>query len=62
MTQEKEAAYEDTKALKQVIMGLKDRKFRLECGHHVTFGYWIGNDITIYNEKEPTIICSLCGH
>ena len=61
MTKEKKAAYGDTETLKQIIKSLKGRKFKLDCGHHVTFGYFLGNDITIYNGKDPEIICSLCG-
>ena len=41
---------------------LKGQKFRLECGHHVSFGSNLGNDITVINGKEFKIICSLCGH
>ena len=54
--------YENTNTLKQVIKDLKGRKFRLDCGHHVTFGYAMGNNITIYNGKDPEIICSQCGY
>ena len=61
MTKEKKAAYENAMALKKIIQTLKGRKFKLDCGHHVTFGYHLGNDITIYNGKDPEIICSLCG-
>ena len=62
MTKEKKAAYEDTEILKQIIATLKGRKFKLDCGHCVTFGYFLGNAITIYNGKHPTVICSQCGH
>ena len=62
MTKEKKAAYESTELLKNVIETLKGKKFKLDCGHHVTFGHFLGNDITIYNGKHPTDICSLCGH
>ena len=61
MTKEKKAAYESAGALKMIIQTLKGRKFKLDCGHHVTFGYHLGNDITIYNGKDPEITCSLCG-
>ena len=53
--------YEDTKELKQIIANLKGRKFRLDCGHKVTFGHNLANDITIYN-KPLKIICSQCGY
>lgn len=62
MTKEKKAAYEDSENLKKFIKTLKGRKFKLDCGHHVTFGYFQGNSITIYNGKHPTIICSQCGY
>jgi len=58
----KEQTYEETEALKQIIKKLKGKKFKLDCGHHVTFGYFLGNDITIYNGKEPKIICAQCGY
>ena len=45
--------------LKRVLEG---RKFRLHCGHPVTFGINLGNDVTIRNGKEYKIICSLCGY
>ena len=54
--------YEDTGVLREIIKEIKNRKFRLDCGHHVTFGYFLGNDITIRNGKEPKIICSQCGY
>ena len=60
MTKEKKSAYEPAESLKQVIETLRRRKFRLDCGHHVTFGYFLGNAITIYNGKHPTVICSQC--
>ena len=58
---EKVKAYEGTESLRKVIKNLKGRKFQLDCGHHVTFGHFLGNDITVLNEREPKIICSLCG-
>jgi len=62
MTREKKEAYENTEALIKIIQSLKGRKFKLHCSHCVTFGYFLGNDITIYNGKHPTIICSQCGY
>lgn len=61
MNKQEKRLYEDTGVLKHMIENLKGRKFRLDCGHHVTFGYWLGNDITIINGKKPKIICSFCG-
>ena len=62
MTKQQKQTYQDTEALRQIIQALKGKKYRLDCGHHVTFGHFLGNDITIQNGKNPKIICSLCGH
>ncbi|WDP89025.1 MAG: hypothetical protein HUN04_04475 [Desulfobacter sp.] len=62
MTKQQKEAYQDVEELKKIIRSLKGRKFRLDCGHHVTFGHFLGNDLTIRNDKEPVIICSLCGY
>lgn len=62
MTREQKESYQDNNLIKDLIKSLKGRKFKLDCGHHVTFGYHLGNDITIYNGKDPKIICSQCGH
>ena len=57
----RDKTYEDAQALREIIEGLKGRKFHLDCGHKVTFGHFFGNSVTVYNGKVPTIICSLCG-
>jgi hypothetical protein len=57
---EKNDQYADVEELKAIIRQLRGKKFKLECGHRVTFGYFLGNDILIRNGKEPTIICSDC--
>jgi hypothetical protein len=63
MTKEQKNSYQETDILRQVlIQALDGRKFQVDCGHHVTFGCHIGNDITIYNGKELKIICSQCGY
>ena len=62
MTKQQKEAYQDVDELKKIIRSLKGRKFRLDCGHHVTFGHFLANDITIRNDKEPVITCSLCGY
>jgi hypothetical protein len=62
MTREEKAKYRDTDELREFLsQTLKGKKYRLDC-HHITFGYHLGNDITIYNGKRLLIICSLCGH
>jgi hypothetical protein len=62
MTRKQKDIYEDTDELRQILNRIKGRKFKLDCGHHVTFGHFLGNDITIYNGKQPKIICSQCGY
>ena len=62
MTKQKKEAYQDVEALKKIIQSLHGKKFKLDCHHHVTFGYHLGNDITIRNGKSPEITCSLCGY
>ena len=63
MTREQKAKYENTDRLRLILRQLKGKKFRLDCGHHVTFGCNLGNDITIYNDsKKLKIICSQCSY
>jgi len=64
MTNEEKERYEGPELLRDILKrSLNGMKFRLDCGHHVTFGHYLGNDITIYNgSKEFKIICSQCGH
>ena len=60
MTKEEEEKYEETQILREEIEKLRGRKFRLDCGHHVTFGHPLGSNIMIYNGKKCRIYCSLC--
>jgi len=62
MTKEQKKIYEDTDKLRDLLKRLKGKKFRLDCGHHVTFGHPLGNDITIYNGNRFKVICSQCGY
>jgi hypothetical protein len=62
MTKQEREIYQDTKELRKVIENLRGMKFRLDCGHHVTFGFFLGNDVTVLNGKRPRIICSECGY
>jgi len=63
MTKEQENNYHETDVLRQILEEtLTGLKFNLDCGHHITFGSNLGNDITIYNGKELKIICSQCGY
>jgi len=62
MTKKKQQLYQETDELRTIIKKMKGMKFRLDCGHHVTFGFYLGNNIIIQNGKEPQIICSECGY
>lgn len=60
MTKQQKEQYQDTEALRELIQRLKGKKYRLDCGHHITFGHYFGSDITIRNGKTPEIICAQC--
>jgi len=63
MTKEEKERYDGPELLRDILQRtLAGKKFRLDCGHYVSFGHFLGNDITILNGKEFKIICSLCGH
>lgn len=63
MTRERKKLYQETDLLRRLLIEtLRGKRFRLDCGHHITFGHHLGNDITIYNGKELKIICSQCGY
>ena len=63
MTKEQKAQYDRPEQLRDILKRVLDgRKFMLDCGHHVTFGHNLGNDITVLNGREFKIICSLCSY
>jgi hypothetical protein len=63
MTKEKKSLYHGTDELRAILnKTLNGKKFRLDCGHHITWNTYLGNDITIYNGKKLKIICSQCGY
>jgi len=62
MTLSQRMRYYNVELLKVYLNNLKNKKYRLDCGHHVTFGYFLGNDILIINGKEFRIICSQCAY
>ena len=62
MTKEQQQVYQETEKLREIIRQLKGKKFKLDCGHYLTFGHYLGNDITIRNGANPEITCSLCGY
>jgi len=63
MTREKEAEYEETEKLRRILAEeLQGKKFRLDCGHHVTFGHFLGSDVVLMNGKSCRIICTHCAY
>ena len=52
-----EQGYEDIAKLKAII---GRGKYALDCGHKVTLGHNLGNDIAILNGRKLRIICTLC--
>lgn len=55
--------YQQPEALRDILFRcLNGKKFRLDCGHHITFGQVLGNDITIRNGRKLRIICAQCGY
>ena len=62
MTKDQKEIYQDTAKLRQLLKQLNGKKFWLDCGHQVTLGHPLGNDITINNGHRFKAICSQCGY
>ena len=63
VTKSQRKQYNEVDSLRELLRRtLTGKKFKLDCGHHVTFGHFLGNNVTIYNGKDFKIICSLCGY
>ncbi len=64
MTKKELAKYESPNSLKKLLWeNLKGKKFRLDCGHHVTIGSNLGQDIMIHNGQKKLIVeCSFCSY
>jgi len=60
MTLSEKNRYATPEELKIFFAVLQGKKFKLDCGHHVTFGHFLGNNITILNGNELKIICFNC--
>ena len=55
--------YKQPEALRDILHRvLTGKKFQLHCGHHVTFGEILGNDVIIRNGKNFRLICAQCGY
>ena len=61
MTAVEKRKYRKAEDLREILTTLMGKKFQLDCGHHVTFGYYLGNDIIIQNGKVLKIVCLECG-
>lgn len=61
MTKQQKEQYRDAQELRLFFKSLKGMKFRLDCGHHVTWGHHLANDITI-RQLSDRIVCSQCGY
>ena len=63
MTRKQIQQYQQPEALRDILQRmLAGKKFKLHCGHHVTFGEILGNDVMIRNGKKFRIICIQCGY
>ncbi|MCF6239294.1 MAG: hypothetical protein L3J79_10900 [Candidatus Marinimicrobia bacterium] len=62
MTDKQKQQYRQTDELRELFKNLANEKFRLDCGHHVTFNQWLVNSVTIKNGKELIFICAECGY
>lgn len=63
MTRQQKQLYNEPEILRDILKrALAGKKFRLDCGHHITFNATLGNDLTVRNGKELTVICAQCGY
>jgi hypothetical protein len=63
MTKKQKEAYIEPEILRNILQkALAGKKFRLDCGHHITFNAALGNDLTVRNGKELRVICAQCGY
>jgi hypothetical protein len=52
MTKKEKAKYKEPELLREILeRNLAGRKFRLQCGHYVTWNYHLGNDVTIRDKR-----------
>lgn len=51
-----------TESLQTILAPYHRQKFRLDCGHQVTLGYFLGNNMIILNGKQLRVICTECGY
>jgi hypothetical protein len=65
MTKQQRQSYANSGALSEILQRtLAGRKFRLDCGHHITIGHQFSNGLVIRGNgiNQPmTVICADCG-
>jgi len=62
MKKKEKAKYAEPEVLASILYReLKGRKFRLSCGHFVTFNETLGNSLVVMNGKRLSIVCLDCG-
>ena len=63
MNRAQKRLYQGSEVLKAILhRELYGKKFVLQCGHHITFGELLGNDLTVRNGKDFRVICAECGY
>lgn len=64
MTKDQKLRYQGPEVLIDILRReLIGKSFRLQCGHHITFGHQnLGNDLTVRNGKKLKVICAQCGY
>ena len=62
ITRQQKQLYRDADELRKFLDRLRGKKFKLDCGHHVTVFHSLGNNITIINGSRLKIICTLCSY
>ena len=63
MTKEEKERYDEPELLRDILeRRLAGKKFKLDCGHYVTWNHQLGNDVTIRNGRKLRIVCSLCSY
>ncbi len=63
MTKEEKQEYAKADELRQLLIEmLGGEKFVLDCGHRITLGHPLGNNLIIINGTRLKLICTLCGY
>ena len=58
MTKKQLQLYDTSNALRALLWEtLAGRKFQLDCGHHITFGKYLGNDYSGPRFQDNSLSC-----